>query len=173
MGLTPNANPVILDADGEANVWYSGNYKLMLTDALDVTQWTVDYVQGLDGTVQASATITPTAGTAEARAVGLVPQGARLKAVTSRVTTALGTTQGLASFHIGDALNGNLLIDRWGQDIGLALNTTTTGASFTQDTQPLAATGAGDIVLSAVGGLFDGTGAVKVLVTYESYAAPS
>lgn len=42
-GATPNTNPIILDARGEANVWLaSSNYKFVLKDADDVTIWTVD-----------------------------------------------------------------------------------------------------------------------------------
>lgn len=44
-GVTPNPNPVVLDANGEADIWLgSGNYKIVLTNSLDVTQWTVDDV---------------------------------------------------------------------------------------------------------------------------------
>lgn len=48
-GGTPNANPVILDANGEANVWLDPtlSYKFVLKDSSDVTQWTVDGVAGL------------------------------------------------------------------------------------------------------------------------------
>lgn len=48
-GGTPNANPVILDADGEADVWLdtSLSYKFVLKDSTDATQWTVDNVVGL------------------------------------------------------------------------------------------------------------------------------
>lgn len=35
---TPNANPVILDAAGEADIWLDGNYKINVTDANDVQQ---------------------------------------------------------------------------------------------------------------------------------------
>lgn len=44
-----NDNPVILDANGEADVWLdtSGGYKLALTDASDVPQWTVDRIFSL------------------------------------------------------------------------------------------------------------------------------
>jgi hypothetical protein len=54
-GNTPNANPVILDANGEANIWLPANtgYKFRLADANDVTQWTVDNI-----TVSASQDIT-------------------------------------------------------------------------------------------------------------------
>lgn len=44
-GGTPNANPVVLDANGEADVWIStGYYKFVLKNSSDVTQWTEDYV---------------------------------------------------------------------------------------------------------------------------------
>lgn len=45
-GLTANANPIVLDARGEANVWFDGSklYKLVLKTAADVTIWTVDNV---------------------------------------------------------------------------------------------------------------------------------
>ena len=50
---TPNSNPVILDANGEANIWYNGNYKIVLKDANDVQQWSVDNVAS---SVQATVT---------------------------------------------------------------------------------------------------------------------
>jgi hypothetical protein len=48
-GNTANANPVILDASGRANVWIdeSLNYKFVLTDSNDVVQWSVDNVKGI------------------------------------------------------------------------------------------------------------------------------
>lgn len=51
---TANTNPVVLDANGEANVWLSDalNYKLVLTDADDVVLWTVDNVSNInDGSI--------------------------------------------------------------------------------------------------------------------------
>lgn len=49
-GNIPNANPVILDANGEANVWTTSGvlYKFVLANSLDVTQWTVDNVPSGD-----------------------------------------------------------------------------------------------------------------------------
>lgn len=42
-GATPNANPVILDANGEANIWVSdAYYKFVIKDANDVTLRTID-----------------------------------------------------------------------------------------------------------------------------------
>jgi hypothetical protein len=40
-----NTNPIILDANGECNLWLgSGSYKIKLTNSADVEQWTVDFV---------------------------------------------------------------------------------------------------------------------------------
>lgn len=58
-GTIPNANPVVLDARGEATIfWGSAGYKVVLKDSADVTIWTQDnlYVNGtdaLDGTAGA------------------------------------------------------------------------------------------------------------------------
>ncbi len=46
---TANANPVILDANGEATIWLKGNYKIILKTPADVTVWTLDNVQGMGG----------------------------------------------------------------------------------------------------------------------------
>src|ERR1035437_5995419 len=44
-GNVANTNPVVLDAAGSANVWYSNStYKVVLKDASDVVQWTQDNV---------------------------------------------------------------------------------------------------------------------------------
>lgn len=46
-GNVANANPVVLDSAGRADVWLSGAYKMTLKDALDNTIWVVDNVTGL------------------------------------------------------------------------------------------------------------------------------
>lgn len=50
-GGTPNANPVILDAAGRASIWLDTtvNYKFTLTDSDDVTIWTVDNLEWMQG----------------------------------------------------------------------------------------------------------------------------
>lgn len=48
-GTVPNTNPVVLDARGEATVFWTGTYKVVLKDALDNTIWTVDGVSGVSG----------------------------------------------------------------------------------------------------------------------------
>lgn len=55
-GNIANANPVVLNANGEADVWTTTGvlYKFVLKDSLGVTQWTVDNVPS--GTIEASTT---------------------------------------------------------------------------------------------------------------------
>jgi hypothetical protein len=60
-GNFANANPVILDSRGEANVWFGpSRYTLLLKDSLDNLIWTADGVNTVQG-VQSTA-IVATAG---------------------------------------------------------------------------------------------------------------
>jgi hypothetical protein len=46
-GNVANANPVVLDSSGYANVWLDdGSYKFVLKNSDDVTQWTIDNIVG-------------------------------------------------------------------------------------------------------------------------------
>lgn len=60
-GVTPNANPVVLDSYGQADVFLdSGFYKFVLKDASGVTQWTEDNISLPGGAVSSI----PVAGSA-------------------------------------------------------------------------------------------------------------
>ena len=48
---TPNANPVVLDSRGEAAIFGSGTYKLILKTSADVTIWTQDDVEVASATM--------------------------------------------------------------------------------------------------------------------------
>jgi hypothetical protein len=70
-GGTANANPVILDSRGEANVWLDSSlYKLKLTSATDVEIWTVDNIGGPD-----QATLAQLATSGGSALVGFIQAG--------------------------------------------------------------------------------------------------
>ena len=49
-GVTANANPVILDSRGEANVWFGpSRYTLLLKDSLDNLIWTAAGINSVQG----------------------------------------------------------------------------------------------------------------------------
>lgn len=84
-GVTPNANPIILDARGEATVFWNGVYKVILKDASDVTIWTVDNVT--DSGSPLNTFITNLAGSTGSSLVGFLQSGAG--AVLSDVQTQI------------------------------------------------------------------------------------
>lgn len=45
---TPNANPVVLDSRGEADIYGSGSYKIVLKTSAGVTVWTLDNIRGIN-----------------------------------------------------------------------------------------------------------------------------
>lgn len=112
------------------------------------------------------ATVPTTDDAAQLVATALVPEGARVKAVLVKVLTAFSTEHGLSGFHVG----GMGIIDGWGNNIAVALNTTTTGADFRRGDQPVALQ-AENIVITAIGGNFGLTGSVFIRVLYETYSA--
>jgi hypothetical protein len=56
-GLIPNANPVVLNTRGEALIFWSGAYKIVLKDSLDNIIWSVDnVVEGGDASIITGST---------------------------------------------------------------------------------------------------------------------
>ena len=88
---------------------------------------------------------------------GVVPAGALLVGLTTRVGAAI---TGATGFNIGDGTTPN----RWGDNIGVALNTLTDNTDWTVGTiEVFPATK--DVILTAVGGNFT-AGAVDVTAHY-------
>ncbi len=78
-GLVPHTNPIILDANGECEIWMRpGSYKLRLTDADDAEIWTVNKVRPADG-----------------GGGGIVDEDYILEGYSSRFSEYIGPTEGL------------------------------------------------------------------------------
>ena len=80
-GSTPNTNPVILDARGEASIFFgAASYKIVLKDASDATIWTQDNLAG-DAAGAALAALAASGGSA---LVGHLPAGTGAVATTAQ-----------------------------------------------------------------------------------------
>jgi hypothetical protein len=99
---------------------------------------------------------------------GGLPANARIFGVTSKITTAFGVTNGLASLQIGDPTTPTL----WGTGLPLTLNSETDQGDFTTSDLPIYPT-ATDLWVSAVGGTFDATGVMELCVHYSLLRHPA
>jgi hypothetical protein len=108
----------------------------------------------------ARATLSAVSG-ASVTATALIPAGAVVMGVTSKVTTALGTTNSTTGYKIGTAGDD----DRWGDITGTAEGTTSDNRDWTAGTIECfpAAT---DVIVTATGGDFDATGVIYLSVQY-------
>lgn len=126
---------------------------------------------GLNATMkftQSSTEKTITAG-ANNTLTNLIPAGSLVLGVTCRVTEVVTGAAGFTGFNVGLAAN----TDYWGLNISPVLGTTTSLASVgAGDTAIAVYPAATSVILTAVGGNFDGvTGKVKVTVHYISLTA--
>lgn len=84
-GTIPNANPVVLDARGEALIYWAGGYKVQLEDSTGAVIWTVDNYVASDSTPSDGITILPSATVVD------------IGAATTRTVSITGVT-GISSF---------------------------------------------------------------------------
>jgi len=143
----PNTNPVILNSRGEALIYWSGSYKVILKDALDNTIWTVDNIveTNLDYRTSSTGSVVVPAGTTVQR------DGSPLPGY-FRYNVDLGSFEGryaAAWTSIPKSVNGVAVPD--GGDIILK----TVGG--------VAIAGAGDVAFKTVNGVsVVGAGAINV-----------
>ncbi len=109
----------------------------------------------------AKATLSGVSG-ASVTATGLIPAGAELKGLTTRVTTGLGTGGGTTGYAIGDGSDAN----RWGSVTGTVAGTTTDDRNWT-DFSRFKQAAAQDVVVTALGGDFNGTGVIEICAFYQ------
>ena len=102
------------------------------------------------------------AGASVATTTLIIPKYSQLIGVTTRVNTALGTTNGTTGYLIGDGTDADL----WGAITGTAVGTSSDSSNYTA----LNALGPSSVdrtvTLTAVGGNFDGTGVIDVCAFY-------
>lgn len=84
-----NANPVVLNSTGEANIWLVGSYKIVLTDANDAQQWSVDNITDVETLI----TLANTAIYADFANTSNTALGDALVGVKQPVTGAVARTQ--------------------------------------------------------------------------------
>ena len=171
-GSTALANPVVLDSIGQAAIrLQSIGYKLDLFDAANVHQdgWPVDNVNLLFATtiMVAVATLSSVNGASLLTAAALIPAGARVLTVSTKILADFGASGGLTGFAVGDGA----LIDRWGISAALTTNALTGSADAPAAAQQRDASvplypSATAVVVSAQGGLFDTAGSLQVSVQY-------
>lgn len=149
-GSVANANPVVLDANGEADVWLTPGveYKFVLKSAAEVTQWTVDNVPSSadslnltlqDGTVSApglafALDVNTGLYRPAADQLAVAAGGAQAAVFTTAGATIPGTlaATGLATFSAGSAHGGQRVT-------GVGTPTQPTDAARKAETDALAA----------------------------------
>jgi hypothetical protein len=104
-----------------------------------------------------SITLSALSGASVATTGGFIPDGAVLVGLTTRVSTAI---TGATGYDIGDGSDA----DRWGANVGIALNTSSDNRDWTAGTIECF-TAAQEVTLTAVGSNFTG-GAVVIVAHY-------
>jgi microcystin-dependent protein len=133
--LTPNANPVVLDANGEATIFVPDStlYKFVLKDSADVTQWTEDNISVPSTTPAAAADPVPTGailayGGSSAPTGFLIGDGSAISRATyAALFAVLGTTYGAGdgstTFNLPD-LRGRFPLGKAAAGTGNVLGST-------------------------------------------------
>lgn len=109
----------------------------------------------------ATATLASVSG-ASVTATNVIPAGAKVVGVNTKVTVALGTGGGTTGYQVGDGTDA----DRWGTVTGTSTNTDTDGTNATADPEGTWSAAARNVVITANGGNFNGTGSIRVDVFY-------
>lgn len=117
----------------------------------------------IEGATENTVTVAP--GVGVITVPNMAPAGYRVKGVTSTVTTSFGTSGGMSTISIGDAM----LLDRWGGGFPPDVGAQTGQLQFHGGDEPIATT-AYSVLISAQGGMFDGTGVIHLTCYWESLA---
>lgn len=128
----------------------------------------LDGSHGETMTVTSATTELTCASGASVTWANAIPAGSDVVGVVTRVTTAVGTTNGTTGYQVGDGSDTDL----WGDITGVSAGTTSDMSDFT-DTSRQIYTSATNIVLTAKTANFDGAGVVRVVVFYITLTPPT
>lgn len=109
--------------------------------------------------------LTASNGAAVLTATGILGAGRRIMGVTVRILTTFGTSNGLQSLGIGDTTAPT----RWGSTIGLIAGFESDMSFFESGDMPIYTTDT-DLMVTAIGGLFDAVGQIELGVHYFTMA---
>mgnify|MGYP003578019414 CR=1 FL=1 len=169
---TPNPNPVLLDDQGAATVYLDGHYDLRLFDVDDVLIWSVDNYTFSSGVVpspgliqvgSSEVTLDAIDGASVLQATGLASVGYRLLGLTTRILEEFGTSHGLTSIALGDAV----VLDRYGVQGTLTVGSLTAERDWHSDTEILTAQPY-TLLVSARGGTFDAGGQIRCRLVWQT-----
>ena len=114
-----------------------------------------------------AANVTAAVG-ATATATNLIPAKAQLIGIATRITTELGASTGTTGYTVGDGSDP----DRWGTAAAVTVGTVTDQDQATADPSGYF-NAANNVVLTATGGNFDGTGVIRVVAAVLTMQAPT
>lgn len=89
--VTPHANPIVLDARGEAEIWLDGQYKFVLKTAAGVEKWSSDDIGGVGANVQTGYLTKSVAGGSDV-ALTSIEQGNSVIELTGPITANINVT---------------------------------------------------------------------------------
>lgn len=117
----------------------------------------------------AKQTLSAVSGATVATTGGLIPAGAFLMGVTTRVNTGLGVTNGTTGYSVGNGTDPNL----WGDVTAVIAGTASKAAAIAAQSSGYTASDAlglqltaQDVTLTAVGGNFNGVGDIEISAFY-------
>lgn len=163
--IYPTGEDVVLVAEGGTfDAIGSGRVIVIYTllTAVEAAQETLSGIQD-PGTVEvATRTITSSSGSVVATVADAIPDSARVYGVFLTIETAFGNSQGLTGLRIGDSV----FEDRWGAGIARTAGTATSQGDFRDTGGTPIYSADEDILVTAEGGAFDGTGSGTLYIVY-------
>lgn len=155
------------DADIDIDITPKGNGIVAVNSTLEATEFTTLGANDEGSTLKTASTLLTALTGADATATGLIPDGAFVIGVSTRIETAFGASNETTGYQVGD---GD--VDRWGNIGAITQGTRSDNTNATADATGFY-TAASDVTITAVGGNFDGTGDLRVVVHYLDITAPS